>query len=142
MLPALLPVVFSRQFLFGFTTILANLAILVLTYVVVGFGLVFIVWWVVVRLFALLGASVAVLVRAVPLLVFFSLVSFFTTEIWQVFTTTGLATYWTAIAMFLLLGSGFLVVRLPSVVREVQAESHLGDVPLRRRERLHLALVA
>ena len=77
-LPALLPVLFSGQFLFGFTTILANLAILVLTYVVVGFGLVFIVWWVVVRLFALLGASVAVLVRAVPLLVFFSLVSFFT----------------------------------------------------------------
>ena len=141
-LPALLPVLFSGQFLYGFTTILANLAILVLTYVVVGFGLVFIVRWVVVRLFALLGASVAVLVRAVPLLLFFSLVSFFTTEIWQVFTTTGLATYWTAIAMFMLLGLGFLVVRLPSVVREVQAESHLGDVPLRRRERLNLALVA
>ena len=44
-LPALLPVLFSRQFLFGFTTILANAAILALTYVVVGFGLVFIVWW-------------------------------------------------------------------------------------------------
>jgi hypothetical protein len=43
-LPALLPVLFSRQFLFGFTTILANAAILALTYVVVGFGLVFIVW--------------------------------------------------------------------------------------------------
>jgi len=141
-LPALLPVLFSRQFLFGFTTILANVAILVLTYVVVGFGLVFIVWWVVVRLFALLGASVAVLVRAVPLLLFFSLVSFFTTEIWQVFTATDSATYWTAIGMFVLLGMGFLVVRLPSVVREVQAESHGGDVPFRRRERLNLALVA
>jgi hypothetical protein len=141
-LPALLPVLFSRQFLFGFNTILANAAILALTYVVVGFGLVFIVWWVVVRLFALLGASVTVLVRAVPLLLFFSLVSFFTTEIWQVFTATGSATYWTAIVMFALLGMGFLVVRLPTVVREVQAESYVGDVPLRRRERLNLALVA
>jgi hypothetical protein len=141
-LPAFLPVLFSRQFLFGFNTILVNVAIVVLTYVVVGFGLVFIVWWVVVRLFALLGAAVPVLVRAVPLLLFFSLVSFFTTEIWQVFTATGSATYWTAIGMFVLLGMGFLVVRLPSVVREVQAESHLGDVPLRRRERLNLALVA
>jgi hypothetical protein len=141
-LPALLPMLFSRQFLFGLNTILVNVAIVVLTYVVVGFGLVFIVWWVVVRLFALLGASVTVLVRAVPLLLFFSLVSFFTTEIWQVFTATGSATYWTAIGMFVLLGMGFLVVRLPSVVREVQAESHLGDVPLRRRERLNLALVA
>jgi len=32
----------------------------------------------------------------VPLLLFFSLVSFFTTEIWQVFTATDSATYWTA----------------------------------------------
>jgi hypothetical protein len=141
-LPALLPVVFSQQFLFGFTTILVNVVIVVLAYVVVGYGLVFIVWWVIVRLFTLLGVSMTVLVRAVPLLLFFSLVSFFTTEIWQVFTATGLATYWTAIGMFLLLGMGFLGVRLPSVVREVQAESHLGDVPLRRRERLNLALVA
>jgi hypothetical protein len=141
-LPALLPVLFGGQFLFGFNTILVNVTIVVLIYLVVGFGLVFIVGWVVVRLFALLGASVAVLVRAVPLLLFFSLVSFFTTEIWQVFTTTRSATYWTAIGLFLLLGMGFLVVRLPSVVREVQQESHLGDVPLRRRERLNLALVA
>jgi hypothetical protein len=59
-----------------------------------------------------------------------------------VFTATGSATYWTAIAMFVLLGMGFLVVRLPSVVREVQAESNVGDVPLRRRERLNLELVA
>jgi hypothetical protein len=141
-LPALLPVVFSRQLLFGFMTILVNVAIVVLAYLVVGFGLVFIVWWVVLRLFALLGASLTVLVRAVPLLLFFSLVSFFTTEIWQVFTSTGLVTYWTAIGTFVLLAMGFLAVRLPGVVREVQAESHLGHVPLRRRERLNLALVA
>jgi hypothetical protein len=141
-LPALVPVLFSGQVLFGFTTVLANAATLAVTYVVVGFGLVSIVWWVVGRLFTLLGASLTVLVRAVPLLLFFSLVSFFTTEIWQVFTSTGWATYWTAIGMFVLLGMGFLVVRLPSVVREVQAESYVGDVPLRRREQLNLALVA
>jgi hypothetical protein len=141
-LPALLPVVFDGQWRFGFTTLLSNVAIVGLAYVVVGFGLVFIVWWVVVRLFALLGASMVVLVRAVPLLLFFSLVSFFTTEIWQVFNATGLATFWTAVCMFLLLGMGFLAVRMPGVVREVLAESHLGDVPLRRRERVNLALVA
>ena len=141
-LPALLPVVFDGQWGFGFTILLVNLAIVGLAYVMVGFGLVFIVWWVVVRLFALLGASMVVLVRAVPLLLFFSLVSFFTTEIWQVFNATGLATFWTAVGMFVLLGMGFLAVRMPGVVREVLAESHLGDVPLRRRERVNLALVA
>ena len=141
-LPALLPVVFSQQFLFGFNTILVNLVIVGLTYVVVGFGLVPIVRWVAMRFFVQLRASVSVLVKAVPLLLFFSLVMFFTTEIWQVFTTSGPATYWTAIGMFVLLGMVFLTVRLPGVVREVQAESLVGDVPLRRRERLNLAAVA
>jgi hypothetical protein len=36
----------------------------------------------------------------------------------------------------------FLAVRLPGVVREVQGESAVGDVPLRRKERLNLAAVA
>ena len=141
-LPALLPVIFSGQFLFGLTTILINSAILLIAYLVVGFGLVSIVRWAAIRLFAQLRASASVLVRAVPLLLFFSLVMFFTTEIWQVFTQSGPATYWTAMAMFVLLGMGFLSVRLPGVVREVQADSYVGDVPLRRRERLNLAAVA
>lgn len=141
-LPALLPVIFSGQFLFGFNTVLVNSAIVAVAYVVVGFGLASIVRWAGVRLFAQLTATASVLVRAIPLLLFFSLVMFFTTEIWQVFTTSGPATYWTAIGMFVLLGVGFLSVRLPGVVREVQVDSYVGDVPLRRRERLNLAAVA
>lgn len=141
-LPALLPVIFSGQLLFGFNTVLGNAAILVLVYLVVGLGLMPIVRWAGVRLFAQLRVSVTVLARAVPMLLFFSLVSFFTTEIWQVFTAPGRWTYWTAISMFVLLGMLFLVVRLPSVVREVQSDSLIGDVPLRRRERLNLAVVA
>ena len=88
-LPALLPVVFSGQLLFGLVTVLVNAAILFLAYLVVGFGLVAIVRWAGVRFFAQMARSVTVLVRAVPLLLFFSLVIFLTTEIWQVFTATG-----------------------------------------------------
>ena len=141
-LPALLPVLFSRQFLFGANTILVNAAILFLAYLVVGFGLLAIVRWAGVRFFAQLAASGTVLVRAVPLLLFFSLVIFFTTEAWQVFTATGVGRYWLAIGMFVLLGTVFLSVRLPGVVREIQADSDVGDVPLRRRERVNLAAVA
>jgi hypothetical protein len=141
-LPALPPMLFSGQFLFGFNTILANATILLLAYLVVGFGLVAIVRWAGARFFVQLGTSVTVLVRAVPLLLFFSLVMFFTSEVWQVFTATGVGVYWVAIGMFVLLGTVFLSVRLPGVVREIQAESNIGDVPLRRRERLNLAAVA
>ena len=115
---------------------------MIVTYVVVGFGVISIVRWAAVRLFAQLASSVTVLVRAVPLLLFFSLVTFFTAEIWQSFTTGGLATYWTAISMFVVLGMVFLSVRLPTIVRDVQVDSDIGDVPLRRRERLNLAAVA
>lgn len=141
-LPALLPVVFSRQFLFGFNTMLANAALLLLVYLVIGFGLLSIVRWAGARFFQQFAASVTVLVRAVPLLLFFSLVMFFTTEIWQVFTTPGPGAFWSAMALFMLLAMVFLAVRLPGVVREVQGEEAVGDVPLRRKERLNLAAVA
>jgi hypothetical protein len=141
-LPGLLPIVFSQQFQSGFTTMLANAALLLLVYLVIGFGLVSIVRWAGARFFHQLGSSVTVLVRAVPLLLFFSLVMFFTTEIWQVFTTPGPGAFWTAMALFVVLAMVFLAVRLPGVVREVQGESAVGGVPLRRKERLNLAAVA
>ena len=141
-LPGLLPIVFSGQLLFGFNTMLVNAALLLIVYLVIGFGVVSLVRWTGRRFFTQLGASLSVLVRAVPLLLFFSLVMFFTTEIWQVFTTPGPAAFWTAIGLFVLLAMVFLAVRLPGVVREVQSESAVGDVPLRRKERLNLAAVA
>ncbi len=94
LLPALLPVVFSRQLMFGFNTLLANSALLLLVYLVVGFGLLSIVRWAGARFFQQLAASVTVLVRTVPVLLFFSLVMFFTTETWQVFTTPGPGAFW------------------------------------------------
>ncbi|MDQ3210794.1 MAG: hypothetical protein M3Q20_06365, partial [Actinomycetota bacterium] len=141
-LPALLPIVFSRKLLFGVNTMLVNSALLVLVYLVIGFGLLSIVRWAGARFFQQFAASVTVLVRAVPLLLFFSLVMFFTTEIWQVFTTPGPGAFWSAMALFVLLAMVFLAVRLPGVVREVQGERAVGDVPLRRKERLNLAAVA
>jgi hypothetical protein len=142
LVPALLPVLFSQQYRFGFATVAVNLVIVALVYLIIGLGLVSIVRWVGMRLFVQLRSSGTVLVRAVPLLLFFSLVIFFTQEIWLVFTTSTLAVYWSAISMFLLLAMLFLIVRLPGIVREIQAESAVGSTPLRRRERMNLAAVA
>ena len=58
------------------------------------------------------------------------------------FTTPGPGAFWTAMGLFVLLAMVFLAVRLPGVVREVQGESAVGEVPLRRKERLNLAAVA
>lgn len=140
-LPAIPPAAFNDQWRFALGTAAANLALLALVYVVVGFGLIAIVRWAGWRLFAQLRAALPLLVRAVPLLLFFSLVSFFTTEIWQVFTAPVPARYWTAIGLFVVLGSGFLIFQIPESVRTVEREVEVGAVPLRRRERANIAAV-
>jgi hypothetical protein len=141
LLPAIPPVAFNDQWRFGLGTIVANVVLLALVYVVVGFGLIAIVRWAGWRLFSQLRAALPLLVRAVPLLLFFSLVAFFTTEIWQVFTAPAPARYWTAIVLFVLLGSGFLLFQIPEAVRNVEREVEVGAVPLRRRERANIAAV-
>lgn len=142
LLPALVPVISNGRVQFGFNTMVLNVTVVVLAYFVVWLGLISIVRWAVAGVFVHLGSSLIALVRAMPLLLFFSLVSFFTAEIWQVFTATSPATYWAAISMFVVLGMVFISVRLPSVVRGLQAESYMGDVPLRRAERVNLATVS
>jgi len=141
LLPAIPPVAFSQQWRFAGGIVASNVLLLVLVFVVVGFGLIAIVRWAGWRLFSQLKAALPLLVRAVPLLLFFSLVAFFTTEIWQVFTDPVPFRYWTAITLFVLLGSGFLLFQIPEAVRNVEREVQVGAVPLRRRERANIAAV-
>jgi hypothetical protein len=49
---------------------------------------------------------------------------FSTAEIWQVLTATGVSTYWTALALFGLLGALFLGARLPALVSELRIGAH------------------
>jgi hypothetical protein len=140
-LPAVPPVVFNQQWEFAAGTIAINLALLVIVFVVVGFGVLAILRWAGENLFAQLLAALPLLVRAVPLLLFFSLVAFFTTEIWQVFTSPTPLRYWVAIAVFVVLGSGFLLFQIPPALRGVERETDLGGTELRRRERANIATV-
>jgi hypothetical protein len=52
--------------------------------------------WIVARFVQLLGASLTLLVRALPLLLFFSLVTFFTNEYWQLFGEASNVTFYAA----------------------------------------------
>jgi hypothetical protein len=92
-LPGFFPIIFSGDLQSALVTVGMNILIVIVTYVVVGFGVISIVRW-------------------------------------------------AAVSMFVVLGMVFLSVRLPTIVRDIQVESDMGDVPLRRRERLNLAAVA
>ena len=141
-LPVLVSFAFGDRRLDALAVLAINLVIVGATYVAVGFRLLSIVRWAGVRFFTQLRVTLPVLVRAVPLLLFFSLVMFFTTEIWQVFSLSPTALFWTAIGLFMALGIVFLSVRLPGVIREVETDADVGEDPLRRRERRNLEAVA
>lgn len=141
LIPSLLPVVFGGQFAAAAGTVAANLAVILLVYLVVGVGLLSILRWAGARLFAQLSASLTLLVRALPLIMFFGLISFFTAEIWQLFAMVPTPRYIAAVLLFLLIGLTFLIARLPEGVREVQAKVDLAGEPLHRTQRLNLSLV-
>jgi hypothetical protein len=139
-LPVVLPLVFGGQLTSALVTGLGNLVLLGLIWLVVGFGVFSILRWTAARFVQLLGASLTLLVRALPLLLFFSLVTFFTNEYWQLFGDASDVTFYAAAGLFALITAMFLIVRLPGSVRDLERASSLA-VPLRRRQRVNVGLV-
>ena len=138
--PAVLPLVFGGQITSALVTAAANLVLLILILGVVGFGLVSIVRWAAGRLVGQLLASVALLVRALPLLLLFALVLFVNTEAWQVFSSMPTAFLVLVFGLFAALGSVFIIARLPREVSNL--ERAVGtEPPLERRQRVNVALV-
>src|SRR6185436_5805885 len=140
LLPVVLPLVFGGQARSALVTGLANLALLGLVWLVVGFGVFPILRWTGARFVQQLAASASLLVRALPLLLFFSLVTFFTNEYWQLFGQAADVTFYAAAGLFALITAIFLIVRLPGSVRDLERGSSL-PVPLRRRQRVNVGLV-
>ncbi len=141
LVPALLPLIFGGQTRSAWVTAVANLALVLLIYAVFGYGLVSIVRWVGRRLWHQLLASFMLLARAVPLLMIFALLSFMSTEMWQVFSAVSDADLVAIALLFVGLGTAFLFARLPREVRSL--ESEVGDEaqPLNKKQRRNVGLV-
>ena len=137
-LPALIPLVFGGQVTSALVTALANVVLLALVYLVIGFGLVFILRWAARELPGGLTASLSVLTRAVPLLLVFSLVLFINTEMWQVFSLMPRAYLAAAALLLAVVTASFLFGRLP---REVLGLQGPDDPPLNRPQRINVGLV-
>jgi hypothetical protein len=140
-LPALLPLIFGGQLGSFFATVGANLALLAVIYAIFVYGLLAILRWVGSRLAGQLASSLGLLAKAVPLLAIFALLSFASQEMWQIFATLSDFAYACTIGLFVLLGSGFLVVRVPREVRRLEREAGAGGPPLTRGQRSNVGLV-
>lgn len=140
-IPALLPGLISGHWGIAALTAALNLALLLLILGIVGFGVISIVRWAVTRLLDELSRSLGLLVKAVPLLMIFSLILFLTPELWEVFAQLPDASMILLVALFMLLGSGFLIARIPREVDELEKGAGSGGPPLRPRQRANVGLV-
>lgn len=141
LLPGLLPLVFGFQWRSAIVTVAINLVLVGVVWVVVGFGVFPILRWVGARSAGELRRSVQLLVRAVPILIFFALIVFFASEVWQVFTSI---TGWRlalGLGLFVAIGALFLGVRVPDMVERLSEEAGLGDPPLTRRQRWNVGII-
>lgn len=141
LIPALLPLIFGGQGRSALGTAAANLALLAVIYAVLGYGLVSIVAWVFRRLLRQLQASVTLLARAVPLLMIFALLAFMSDEMWQLFSLVSDGDLIAIGLLFVSLGVGFLLARLPREVRALETEVGSDAHPLGTRQRRNVGLV-
>jgi hypothetical protein len=139
--PALLPGLISDHWGIAALTALFNLALLGLILAVVGFGLFSILGWAFGRLLSELSRSFGLLVKAVPLLMIFSLILFLTPELWEVFAQLEGASLVILVALFVALGAAFLIARLPKEVENLEHEAGAGGPPLKTRQRFNVGLV-
>lgn len=139
-IPALLPLIFGGQFRQVFGIIIGNALLLGLIYLVVGYGLLPTLFWALTRVADELAGSLARLVRALPLLLVFSLVLFLNAEMWQVFSSMPDEFVWIVGGLFVGLGGLFLILRLPGQVKELETEVRGDAPPLSRRQRMNVGL--
>jgi hypothetical protein len=117
-----------------------NAGLLLLLYVWFAYGLASILLFTGRRIGEQLAAAVGLLARAIPLLLLFSVVLFLTTEMWQVFARMNDATIVATGVLLAIVGSTFLVVRLPREVDRIEREVTPGP-RLERRQRINVGLV-
>lgn len=103
---------------------LANAALLAAIYVVTSYGLLPLTRWAVAKTIHQLSAVVGLLGRALPLLLLIQIVLFINTEMWQVADGFDGVFLSAAIGLFVLVGVGFLLTRLP---RELDRLGHFDQ---------------
>ena len=131
----------------GVVVLAGNLALLGLVAIGFGFGLGAIVVWSAHRLGGQLARSLLLLARAIPLLLFFSLLLFLTTEMWQVFGERSGATLVAIGLLLTIVATAFLLARLPQEIDRLERDPKAKppDLPpapeLRRLQRANVGLV-
>lgn len=111
--PPLLTAVVGGQLGQGLAILGLNLVLLGAVYLVTSYGLVSLTRWALGKTVRELGAVAGLLGRALPLLLLIQIVLFINTEMWQVADGFNGAFLGAVVLLFLVVGIGFLLTRLP-----------------------------
>ncbi len=119
-LPSLLPLVFGFDLGAAAAVAGANLLLLLVIYLVAGYGLVPMARWAVSQLAAQLLDLANLLVRTLPMLALFSMFLFLNAELWQVASDFTWPLLGAAVGLLALVGVLFTLLRVPQELTEVQ----------------------
>jgi hypothetical protein len=119
--PAALPLVFGGQLGSAALTVVGNLTLLGVIYIVTSYGLVPMTRWGVIYVARQLGSLLNLLIRALPFLLLFVTFLFIQTESWQVAGQLPNARFVSLSLLFVAVGVLFVVARLP---REIGQLAH------------------
>lgn len=117
--PPAIPLLFGGQWRSALATAIGNLLLLVVIFLGTSYGVVPITRWAGARTARELEQVMSLLVRALPLLILFITFIFLQNEAWQI--TAGLhgPYYWIVLGLFVVIGIGFSVIRLPREIGEL-----------------------
>ncbi|HEC08070.1 MAG TPA: hypothetical protein ENI86_00725 [Acidimicrobiales bacterium] len=127
-LPALLPLVIGGRFKGALLTVGFNIAVLLVLYAVILYGVVPMTRWALVHMWQQLGGLLNLMARSLPLILVFSMFVFLTAEIWQVAAELTPRAFAMAVGMFMAVGATFILLRLPQEVDRLRRFSSWDEV--------------
>ena len=120
-IPALLPVLFSDERWWRFIAVVGlNVIILVGSYLVTSYGLVPMIRFGAEQMLKRVGQIGHLMARTLPLLLLFTAFVFLNAEVWQVASDFTPAYYAIVVALLVLVGVGFLLLRAPKEVANLE----------------------
>lgn len=127
------------------TTLLANIGVLLAVLLLFGFRMVGIILWAARQIRDALASALALMVKALPLLVLFAVVLFLTTEVWQTFALMRDESLVAVSVVISIVVLGFIGGQIPSEVRTIEAtvaeRAQTPTPPLRPVQRVNVGLV-
>ena len=110
------------------TTIGANVGLVIAIYVGTSYGVIPLLRWATVRLAKQLSELVALVARALPLLLIFVTFFFLTGEVWQLVGGLYGASYWLTLGLFVVVGVLFVFLRVPSELAQLERFETWGEI--------------